>query len=165
MKVILKNSTLVFEKALEKVSIQSYDSFGGQMGSSGYINQVNASAEDKRVQLYNVSEFAGKKLHVTVYFNISPSNPTDPTIISFSTSAVTHEDAVDDVLTMNRGKYTSTHAGLTREWGIEGKPTACCKISGEIDIPVNAVAMALCAGQYAYTEVSYPDNSEAYYYE
>lgn len=163
MKLILKNSTLVFEKGLTKVNIDSYDAFGGTLSGAGNVS-YNSSKTDYNVKLYNVSQFAGSKLHITVYYNLSPSNPADPAIGILATSALTHEDAVDNIIRFGGTMFQSTATGLTREWLPEKHP-ACCKISGEIDIPVGTAALALCAGDATITQMSYPDNSEVYYYE
>ena len=166
MKLILRNTNLVFEKSGQKVVLSDYDSFSGQIFETANIGYVNATADDKKIKLYNVSALAGKKVNVVLYFNISPSSPdTTVYIASFSKRAVTHEDATQTspyVLVMDNGVISSD--GMTKDWWSSTYP-ASCKITGEITIPADSVAMAVTAGTSNYTGVSYPDHLEVYYYE
>lgn len=167
MKVILKNSTLEFQKNAQKVSISDYDAFFASiMGSTGNLGEVNADpSEEKRVKVYNVSAFAGKKLNVKVYFNISPDSWTDKTLFAFYTTAVTSADKNDsNTLVATNGYLTTENLTKTWNWKPSALP-ASCEISGEITIPAGTVAMSIWAGPSQYTGVAYPDNSEVFYYE
>lgn len=165
MKVILRNTSLKFEKNAEEQFISSYDAFrAAAIANTGSITQVDASAEDKRCKVYDVSAFAGNKLHVELYFNLTPGSTENVNIISFSTNLVTHDDATSaHILAMNGGVITTE--GMTKEWNIPDKPSTCCRITGEINIPNGMKAMAVLAGVYLNTGVSYPDNSKVFYYE
>lgn len=166
MKVIFKNSNLVFEKNAQKVSLSAYDAFGAiDMGATGNLASVNASASDKRVKMYNVSEFAGKKLKIKTYWNFNPSSYTDKNCVAFYTTAKTHEDVnASNILIADNGCLSTSVMTKTWNWapGVSG---ASCEITAEIDVPAGTVAMAIEAGVAEYSGVSYPDNSEAYYYE
>lgn len=166
MKVILKNSNLVFEKSAQKVSLSAYDAFGASdMGVTGNLGSVDASASDKRVKMYNVSEFAGKKLNIKLYLNFTRNSYTDKNCVAFYTTAKTHEDVnASNILIADNGCLNSS--GMTKKWNwAPGVPVASCEITAEIDIPAGTVAMAIQAGIAEYTSVSYPDNSETYYYD
>ena len=164
MKIILKNSSLVFEKPLSKVFLDSYDAFYGQMTNSGNIGDINTGATSNRnIVLYDVSDFAGGKLNVIVYRNISESSQENYDMFSFSTTEISRSSITqNNVIVMNNGVLTTE--GLSKEWGIPGKPDACCKVSGEITIPANSKSMAIYAGNSTYTEVDYPDNTAVFYY-
>lgn len=166
MKVIFKNSNLVFEKNAQKVPLSAYDAFGASdMGDTGNLPSVNASASDKRVKMYNVSEFAGKKLNIKLYWALSPSSYTDKYCVAFYTTAKTHEDVNGSNILIADNGYLST-SGMTKKWNwAQDVPAASCEITAEIDIPAGTVAMAIQAGLAQYSAVSYPDNSEAYYIE
>lgn len=168
MKLILRNTNLVFEKTIEQHYLQSYDAFGGDdcaISGNGSIVGADATTEHKRMQLYNVSDFAGQNLNVEVFYNLSPNSTNNVILFSFSTNLVTHDDAEGEhkVIEMNNGLLTSE--GLTKEWNIPDKPASCCKITGTILIPEGSKAMAVCSGKYLTTGVDYPDNSKVYYFE
>lgn len=167
MKVIFKNSNLVFEKNAQKVSISNYDAFfASLMGDTGNLGGVDADpSKEKRVKVYNVSAFAGKKLNVKTYFNSIPDSWTDKIMFAFYTTAVTSADKnASNTLLATNGCLSTNN--LTKNWN--WKPSASpvsCEISGEITIPAGTVAMSIWAGPSQYTGVAYPDNSEVFYYE
>lgn len=166
MKIIFKNSNLVFEKSAQKVSLSAYDAFwANDMGITGNLPGVNASGTDKRVKMFNVSEFAGKKLRIRVIQLYNRNSYTDKNCIAFYTTAKTHEDVDgNNILIANNGCLSTS--GMTKKWDwAPGVGATACEVTAEIDIPAGTVAMAIEAGDAEYSSVSYPDNSEAYYYE